>query len=88
MGQVLTPEAYVALEPTIWALLNQQRAPTTSSTTESSPIDRVLVAVLQHFAKTGSGSECKKKAFEFIARIVLVRPSTPFPYFKVVLTSL
>jgi pre-rRNA-processing protein IPI1 len=75
LGIPLTPEAYTALEPTIWSLLNQ----TPTSELEGPPTsDRVFAALLDHFAKAGAGGEVKKRSFEFIARIILVRPFPPF----------
>lgn len=68
MGLPLSPSAYSALEPTLWALLNQ--APTSLEDDTSS---KLFEAVLQHFDKCAAASEGKKVAFEFISRIVLVR---------------
>lgn len=70
LGIALTPDAYSALEPTIWALLNQPPTPTADGPQAS---ERVFDGVLDHFAKTSALSESKKRAFEFIARAVLVR---------------
>ena len=52
----LDQDTYASLLPTVWLLLN---------TSEST----LLVALLDHFAKSGSASKVKALAFEFIARL-------------------
>ena len=68
LGLALTPSAYSALEPTIWSLLNQAPA----SAEDKSANEEVWNAVLDHFAKAGSGGEVKARAFAMIERAVLV----------------
>ncbi|KAI5481016.1 Armadillo-type fold containing protein [Pseudohyphozyma bogoriensis] len=61
MGMTLSAEAYSALEPTLWALLNQPDAP-----------PEIFDAILTHFGRCSSGSEAKRLSFGFISRAVLV----------------
>lgn len=66
LGQPLSSEAYVALLPTIWSLVNQ------GSPNESSTVDGIILATLNHAIKTSSKSAVKSSTVEFVARIVLV----------------
>lgn len=62
LGRPLAPAAYVALLPTIWALLSSptaSRAPT-------------LQAIVEHAVKVSSKSALKRPTIEFVARLVLV----------------
>ncbi|GAA5933831.1 hypothetical protein JCM1841_001310 [Sporobolomyces salmonicolor] len=62
----LSVEAYGALEPTLWALLNQR---------DKERARKVFEAGLVHFKKAGAGGagESKRRAFEFIARAILIQ---------------
>ncbi|GAA5889840.1 hypothetical protein JCM5296_002359 [Sporobolomyces johnsonii] len=60
----LSVEAYGALEPTLWALLNQP---------DKERARKVFEAGLEHFKKAGQAGEAKRRAFEFIARAVLIQ---------------
>ena len=62
LGRPLAPAAYVALLPTIWALIS-------SSATMSTPI---LQAVVDHAVKVSSKSAVKRPTIEFVARLVIV----------------
>lgn len=66
----LTPSAYVALLPSVWALLN--RAPGISSDLEDVP-SSVLSAILDHAVRTTSGSAVKRLTVEFVARLLLLQ---------------
>lgn len=62
LGRPLAPAAYVALLPTIWALLSSptaSRAPT-------------LQAIVEHAVKVSSKSALKRPTIEFVARLVLL----------------
>lgn len=65
--RALTPAAYAALQPAIWALLNSvaQRHPDISSA--------VLHAAVEHATKTSSKAALKRLTIEFVARLILVR---------------
>lgn len=65
LGRPLAPAAYVALLPTIWALLN---SPTTVQRT-STPI---FQAIVEHAVKVSSKSALKRPTIDFVARLVLV----------------
>lgn len=65
LGRPLTSAAYVALLPTIWALIS---SPTTSQRM-STPI---LQAVVEHAVKVSSKSALKRPTIELVARLVLV----------------
>lgn len=65
----LTASAYIALLPSVWALLN--RAPGISSDLEDvSP--SVVSAILDHATRTTPGSAVKRLTVEFVARLLLV----------------
>jgi len=63
---------YVALLPTIWALLSQPGENYTS-TQGGAQSRTVLSAVLDHAIGTTSTSSVKALTVEFVARILLVR---------------
>lgn len=67
LGRPLTPEAYIALLPSIWSLLNQP------SLNEKEMSAEVLQATLEHATKASPKSAVKKAAIEFVARLALVR---------------
>lgn len=66
LGQPLSSDAYSALLPTIWSLLNQ------GSPNDFSTSDGIFLATLNHAIKTSSKSAVKSSTVEFIARIALV----------------
>jgi pre-rRNA-processing protein IPI1 len=71
MSRPLTPTMYVALLPTIWALLSQPGENYTS--TQGGAHSRtVFSAVLDHAIGTTSSSSVKALTVEFVARILLV----------------
>lgn len=69
----LTSTAYLALLPTVWALIN-----TTASSHQEMSVS-VLEATLEHAFKTPSKSALKKHTIGFVARIVLVS-GVPFSH--------
>ncbi|KAI5119061.1 hypothetical protein M0805_001520 [Coniferiporia weirii] len=66
LGQALTMQAYVALLPTLWWLLD------CPANEDGDPLE-VLDAILQHAIKAGSASGVKMVATEFVARLVLLQ---------------
>ncbi|KAF5377588.1 hypothetical protein D9615_005333 [Tricholomella constricta] len=66
LGRVLTPDAYAALLPAIWALLNNALAQ------HQEISSAVLHATVEHSIKTSSKSALKRLTIEFIARLVLL----------------
>lgn len=64
LGQVLTPQAFIALLPTLWWLLNTPERRVHST--------EVIQAILRHAVKSGSTSGVKKAATEFAGRLALV----------------
>lgn len=71
ISRPLIPMMYIALLPTIWALLNQPKESHTRSQGEAST-DTVLSAMLDHAIRTTSNSAVKRLTVEFVARILLV----------------
>lgn len=67
IGRPLTSEAYNALLPTLWSLLNQP------SINQHRISNSVLQATLDHATKSSSKSAVKKCTIEFVARLVTVR---------------
>ncbi|KAG6911904.1 hypothetical protein DXG01_000151 [Tephrocybe rancida] len=68
LGRALTPAAYVALLPAIWALLNN----TTGSTQHRSTVSAILSATITHSIKTSSKSALKRLTIEFVAQLILL----------------
>ncbi|TFK41082.1 hypothetical protein BDQ12DRAFT_678857 [Crucibulum laeve] len=66
VSQPLSPLAYIALLPTIWALLNNPIANHKETATD------VLQATAEHAIKTFSKSPCKRMTIEFISRLILL----------------
>jgi pre-rRNA-processing protein IPI1 len=71
ISRPLIPTMYIALLPTIWALLNQPKESHTRSQGEAHT-DTVLSAMLDHAIRTTSNSAVKGLTVEFVARILLV----------------
>lgn len=71
ISKPLIPTMYIALLPTIWALLNQPKESHTWNQGEA-PTDTVLSAMLDHAIRTTSNSAVKGLTVEFVARILLV----------------
>ncbi|KAG1826020.1 uncharacterized protein BJ212DRAFT_1317584 [Suillus subaureus] len=67
ISRPLIPTMYIALLPTIWALLNQPKESHTRSQGEV-PTDTVLSAMLDHAIRTTSSSAVKALTVEFVAR--------------------
>ncbi|GAA5941763.1 Ipi1p [Sporobolomyces koalae] len=65
----LSLEAFVALEPTLWSLLNQPN---------QSQSNRVWEAILNGWNKMGKETEVRRRAFEFIARGILIQSEPTF----------
>jgi pre-rRNA-processing protein IPI1 len=61
--KVITPETYVSLLPTIWALINSPGAPFT---------EEVLQACVEHGVRASSTSAVKRHTVGFIGRLLLV----------------
>jgi pre-rRNA-processing protein IPI1 len=66
LGKSLTTIGYLALLPTIWALLNNTMAHHHNMTSG------VLKATVDHALKTSSKSALKRVTIEFVAQLVLV----------------
>ncbi|GAA5882663.1 hypothetical protein JCM16303_006533 [Sporobolomyces ruberrimus] len=60
----LSFESFMALEPTLWSLLNQR---------ELEGVEKVWKAVLVGWSKMPKESEGRRRVFEFIARAVLIQ---------------
>ncbi|KAF9460822.1 hypothetical protein BDZ94DRAFT_1374995 [Collybia nuda] len=73
LGKPLTAAAYLALLPTIWALLNDVTA------THRSTSSDVLKATVEHALKASSKSALKQMSIEFIAQLVLLNTE---PHYK------
>ncbi|KAK4052557.1 rRNA processing protein [Microbotryomycetes sp. JL221] len=72
LGLALTPSAYIALEPTLWSLLNQSSNSTRLSIQETDQRTKTLWStIIDHFVKSNSTSEVKKIAFKFISTIIV-----------------
>ncbi|KAJ7070943.1 hypothetical protein C8F01DRAFT_1046689 [Mycena amicta] len=72
LGRPLMPEAYNALLPTIWSLIN-------NSESQLRDISQgVLLAVLDHGRKLSSKSAVKQLTLEFIARVLLLDSQSQF----------
>ncbi|KAG1881744.1 hypothetical protein C8R48DRAFT_585967 [Suillus tomentosus] len=77
ISRPLIPTMYIALLPTIWALLNQPKESHTRSQGEA-PTDTVLSAMLDQAIKTTSKSAVKALTVEFIARILLLETESDY----------
>lgn len=66
LGKPLTMAGYLALLPTVWALLNNTTA------AHQNMSSGVLKATVEHALKTSSKSALKRATIEFVARLVLV----------------
>lgn len=77
ISRPLIPTMYIALLPTIWALLNQPKESHTRSQGEAST-DTVLSAMLDHAIRTTSNSAVKRLTVEFVARILLLETETDY----------
>ncbi|KAG1864121.1 hypothetical protein DFJ58DRAFT_772772 [Suillus subalutaceus] len=83
ISRPLIPTMYIALLPTIWALLNEPKESHTRSQGEA-PTDTVLSAMLDHAIRTTSNSAVKALTVEFVARILLLETETDYcGYFDV-----
>lgn len=75
LGRHISTQAYIALMPTIWSLVNN---PSNGLTVPDGiddggdDIRSVLAAVLAHATKCSSTSAVKRPAVEFVSRLVLV----------------
>ncbi|KAI0830683.1 hypothetical protein BC628DRAFT_1313137 [Trametes gibbosa] len=63
ISRQIAPQAYVALLPTIWSLLN-------STTSEAA--DTLFAAVMEHAVKISSASAVKRHTIDFVGRLVLL----------------
>jgi len=77
----ITHGAYLALLPTIWALISNPASPSTGKGTHEenkgaggggSFVSDMLHATLDHAIKVASKSACKRATVEFVARLMLV----------------
>jgi len=75
ISRPLTPGMYIALLPTIWALLNQPKD-NHMLAQDGDNSRTVLSAVLDHAIGTISNSAVKALTVEFVARILLVSAFT------------
>ena len=66
----ITSQAYVALLPTVWSLLNGKQAD--RGRDEDSTTAAVFSAIVDHAIKVSSTSAVKRHTIEFIGRLVLV----------------
>jgi pre-rRNA-processing protein IPI1 len=66
----LPPGVYLALLPSIWAIINNPYPELSSHTTD------MLQALLDHALKTSSKSSTKRYTIEFVARLILVSQSS------------
>ncbi|GAA6018421.1 hypothetical protein JCM11491_006991 [Sporobolomyces phaffii] len=64
----LSLDAFCALEPTLWSLLNQKKRDKADASVET-----VWNAVLTGWSKMGKETEAKRRVFEFIARGILIQ---------------
>jgi len=69
----LSVDAFMALEPTLWSLLNQR---------DAEGVENVWSAVLTGWGKMTREGEARRRVFEFIARAVLVRQVPLFCYLE------
>lgn len=68
LGRALTPDAYIALLPTIWSFVSSTAGPNDDSFSAG-----ILAAVLSHATRASSKSAIKKLTIEFVGRLTLVR---------------
>ncbi|KAF7436898.1 hypothetical protein PC9H_003732 [Pleurotus ostreatus] len=66
LGRALTPDAYVALLPTIWSFVSSTAGPNDSFSAG------ILAAVLSHATRASSKSAIKKLTIEFVGRLALL----------------
>nr|GAT43229.1 predicted protein [Mycena chlorophos] len=72
LGRPITPQAYTAILPTLWSLIN-------TSIAESRDLARgVLLAFVEHGRKASSKSAVKQLSIEFIARLLLIDTDAQF----------
>ncbi|GAA5861538.1 hypothetical protein JCM8547_008065 [Rhodosporidiobolus lusitaniae] len=64
LGLPLSAQSFSALEPTLWALLNQP---------DAKRAEEVWNAVLGMFVRGGGGGETRKRVWEFAARAILLQ---------------
>ena len=69
LSRPISPTAYIALLPTIWALINSEGTDALDSE------ESILSAVIEHAIKVSSGSAIKRHTIEFVGRLILVRRS-------------
>ncbi len=62
----ITPQAYIALLPTVWSLINSQRPD------GSDPSNSIFSVVVDHAIKASSTSAVKRHTIDFIGRLLLV----------------
>lgn len=77
ISKPLIPTMYIALLPTIWALLNQSKESHTRNQGETLT-DTVLSAMLDHAIRTTSNSAVKALTVEFVTRILLLETETDY----------
>ena len=65
LGTPLSPAAYHALLPTVWAFIANPSSPHQS--------EELIHATLDHSMKVTSKSACKRLTLEFVGRLMLVR---------------
>ncbi|KAI1793922.1 hypothetical protein LXA43DRAFT_884849 [Ganoderma leucocontextum] len=62
----ITPQAYIALLPTIWSLINSQRSDALD------PSNSIFSVVVDHAIKASSASAVKRHTVDFIGRLLLL----------------
>lgn len=67
MGVAISPAAYNALLPTVWALISSRGG------TSAAEVDAVFHATLDHAVRVSSKSACKRPTIEFVGRLLMVR---------------
>ncbi|KAF7320428.1 Ipi1-N domain-containing protein [Mycena kentingensis (nom. inval.)] len=72
LGRPLTPDAYLALLPTIWSLVNNPDPDARHMARD------VILAVIDHGRKVPSKSAVKQMTLEFVARILLLDTESQF----------
>ncbi|KAI0704957.1 hypothetical protein BC835DRAFT_1315942 [Cytidiella melzeri] len=69
LSRPINAASYVSILPTVWALLNHS---------EPEHADAVLLAVIEHAAKTSSTSAVKRHTIEFLGRLLLLETATEY----------
>ncbi|PPQ64424.1 hypothetical protein CVT26_002131 [Gymnopilus dilepis] len=66
MGVAISPAAYNALLPTVWALISSRGG------TSAAEVDAVFHATLDHAVRVSSKSACKRPTIEFVGRLLML----------------